>query len=119
MKTPRRRLLPAAVTALALMLVLAAPALATPVNTTAPTIAAGPNGAFTGQDVTCDDGTWTNGDSFDYRFVRDRGTGGAVTVQDFGNGPTYVLTAADVGHTIGCVVEATDFGDGSTAQASS
>src|SRR4051794_9437740 len=86
-------------------------AMAMPANQTPPKIVNG-NGdpitaATVGQTLTCSDGTWTNADGgFRYKFQRD-----AVDIAAFGLDPTYKAAQADIGHTLTCVVEATDVND--------
>jgi glucose/arabinose dehydrogenase len=77
-----------------------------PVNTAPPQIAGPP---IPSARLTCVPGTWTGANSFAYEWLRD-GADRAASV-------TYRPSAADVGHTLSCVVTATN-ADGS-AQATS
>jgi glucose/arabinose dehydrogenase len=73
-----------------------------PVNTAPPQIAGPP---IPGARLTCVPGTWTGASSFAYQWLRD----GA----DRAAGVTYRPSVADVGHTLSCVVTASN-ADGST-----
>ena len=77
-----------------------------PVNTAPPQIAGPP---IPGARLTCVPGTWTGASSFAYEWLRD----GA----DRAAGVTYRPSVADVGHTLSCVVTASN-ADGSTRAAS-
>ena len=77
-----------------------------PVNTAPPQIAGPP---IPGARLTCVPGTWTGANSFAYEWLRD----GA----DRAAGVTYRPSAADVGHTLSCVVTASN-ADGSAQAAS-
>jgi hypothetical protein len=77
-----------------------------PVNTSRPQIDGPP---IPGARLTCIPGTWTGANSFAYKWLRD----GA----DRAAGVTYRPTTADIGHTLSCVVTASN-ADGS-AQATS
>jgi hypothetical protein len=69
-----------------------------PVNTAAPTLTGTP---ALGQTLTCSTGTWANNPtSFSYVWLR---SGVAIAGQ---TGSTYVVQAADEGHTISCQVTA-------------
>jgi hypothetical protein len=75
--------------------------LAAPVNTGLPAIS---GTAQLGQTMSCSTGTWTGNPSpsFTYQWPRDgSGIGGAT-------GSTYVVQAADQGHTLSCEVTATN-----------
>ncbi len=82
--------------------------IAAPKNLTPPTITGQP---AAGQTLTCNPGTWSDAESFAYRWNRD-GTPipGATS-------PTYVVPAGDAGHVLTCTVTAT--GDGGSAAATS
>jgi len=56
-----------------------------------------------GQTATCSPGNWSGAPSFTYTFV------GGGTAQS-GPSATYALTAADLGHQISCVVQASNAG---------
>ncbi len=73
-----------------------------PVNTAPPQIAGPP---IPGARLTCVPGTWTGANSFAYQWLRD----GA----DRAAGVTYRPSAVDLGHTLSCVVTASN-ADGST-----
>lgn len=78
-----------------------------PVNTVAPAIS---GTEMEGETLTCSQGTWTGEGTITYAYQWERsGTpiGGATST-------TYVLTAADVGETLTCVVSASNAG-GTTA----
>ena len=78
---------------------VAAPA---PVNTAAPTLTGTP---APGQTLTCSAGTWANSPtSFSYTWLR---SGTPIAGQASG---TYVVQAADQGHTIACKVTASNGG---------
>ncbi|WP_354697688.1 hypothetical protein [Paraconexibacter sp. AEG42_29] len=84
--------------------VTVAAAASAPANTAAPTIT---GTATTGQTVTCQPGTWTGSPTYAYRFLR-----GTTQV---GTSSTYVITAADVGQALTCVVTATNAGGSTSA----
>lgn len=74
----------------------------TPVNAAAPTLSGNP---APGQTLTCSTGTWSgNPSSFSYAWFRD---GVAVAGQ---TASTYVVQAADQGHSISCQVTASNGG---------
>jgi hypothetical protein len=75
-----------------------APAALAPVNTAAPTLTGTP---ALGQTLTCTTGTWANAPtSFSYTWLR---SGVPIAGQA---GSTYVVQAADQGHTVSCQVTA-------------
>jgi hypothetical protein len=93
-------------------------AMATPANQTQPQVV-NDNGdpitsATVGQTLTCTDGTWTNADSFEYKFQRD-----GSDIAAFSPDPSYQAAQADVGHSVRCVVQATDINDANTATSNS
>ncbi len=93
---------------LALMLALsgiavgASPSAPTPVNTAAPTVTGTP---VPGQTLTCSTGTWTNTPTgYSYAWLRD---GAPIAGQ---TAATYVVQAADQGHSLSCKVTASNEG---------
>jgi hypothetical protein len=92
---------------------------ATPVNDSPPTLVNDDfdsiSSATVGQDVRCEAGDWDGDYDFDYQFKRD-----TTVVQAFGDGNShYTVQQADLGHSISCVVKATDEDDDSTNTAAS
>jgi hypothetical protein len=82
-----------------------------PENTAPPTIS---GNAVEGQTLTGDVGTWEGPNlSFTLQWQRSNGLGGYADIAG-ADGATYVLTAADVGHTIRLRVTATDNQDEAT-----
>src|SRR5262249_42286837 len=69
--------------------------LAAPANTVPPSI---PAGGQTGDQITCNPGTWTGSPSFPYSWTRD---GSPIAGQA---GQMYTLTDTDATHLIRCVV---------------
>jgi hypothetical protein len=59
-----------------------------------------------GHELTCEPGSWSNDPSFTYAFVDS--AGGRVLQQ--GSSSSYLLSAADVGLTVSCQLEATNAG---------
>jgi hypothetical protein len=59
-----------------------------------------------GHSLTCTPGTWSNGPTFSYSFI----DSAARQVLQEGSASTYALTAADVGRTIYCQVQASNAG---------
>jgi hypothetical protein len=103
----RRRLVIAALVAICASAVGAASAhAAPPVNLTPPTIS---GNAVEGQTLTGTNGTWEDEGNltFELQWRRSDGVGGYENIQGE-TGSTYVLTAADVGHTIRLRVTATN-----------
>src|SRR3954471_23657939 len=93
---------------------------AVPVNNTPPELRGTVlNGAITttavGSDVSCSNGDWSNGDTFEYEFLRD----GTPIGAGFGASSVYTVAQADFGTELSCAVRATDSSDASTATANS
>ena len=82
--------------------------IAAPKNLTPPKITGNPG---TGQTLTCSPGTWSDAESFAYRWNRDGTQIPGATA------PTYVVQGTDVGHALTCTVIAT--GDGGSTSATS
>jgi hypothetical protein len=81
-----------------------------PLNTTVPTVkAAAGNTWAVGQTGQCTSGGWKYALTYSYQWLRDSNPIAA--------GQTYVLTSADAGHVLSCIVAATGRG-GSTSAAS-
>jgi hypothetical protein len=97
--------------------VAAAQVVSPPTPTTPPT-SAGPPGVSgagrIGQTLTCSSGAWSGTAplSVNYRWTRDQAAIAGA------NGPKHVLVAADAGHTIRCVVSATNAAGTASAQSS-
>jgi hypothetical protein len=79
-----------------------------PVNTGAPTVSGNPRA---GQLLTCSPGTWSNGPTFGFEWLRDDAR------IEGADASTYAVTAADAGKRIACLVTASN-GDGSGEAAS-
>lgn len=71
---------------------------------TSPPVVGGALGV--GQTITCDPGSWDGAPALDYQFVRglDERTTAALT--NLGPQSSYVVSSADVGSQLGCVVKA-------------
>jgi hypothetical protein len=67
-----------------------------------------------GNALTCEPGSWTDASSFSYGFVESTG----AQMLQFGPSSTYELTAADVGRTIYCEVQASSLGGTGVARTS-
>lgn len=81
-----------------------------PVDTAAPTVT---GTAQVGSTLTCSNGTWSNspiGYSYQWHWAD---TGAVISGA---TSSTYVLGSGDVGHTIDCIVTATNSGGGVAAQ---
>ena len=59
-----------------------------------------------GETLHCEPGSWENSPAFTYTFIN---SAGSSTLQE-GPSPTYALTSADIGRTIGCQVLASNVG---------
>lgn len=93
----------------------AAPTGAVPTNTAAPAIS---GHAVQGQVVSASNGSWTGSpSSYRYQWQDCDAFGGGCSNISGATGPTYRLTAADIGHTIRVLVTATN-GLGSASAAS-
>lgn len=80
-----------------------------PANTVVPAI---PGTATPGQTLTCATGTWTGDGTLAYAYQWLRGTTQVAT------GSTYVITAADIGQSLTCIVTANSAYGGSSAASS-
>jgi hypothetical protein len=80
-------------------------AYAEPVNTVPPTVER--NGqpvttAEVGDELTCESGSWTDADEFEFRFLRD-----GIEIAPFASDPQYFVASEDAAHTLTCEVLAT------------
>jgi hypothetical protein len=84
-----------------------------PRNTSPPVV----GGAIeVGQTVTCAGGSWENGPALDYQFVRGLDERATAALTNLGPQSSYVVTSADVGSQLACVVKAHNGGGWALSQ---
>src|SRR4051812_3523610 len=104
----------------AMLAIPAGVAQAVPSNDTQPELRGASQGnsittTSVGSVVVCSDGDWTNGDTFEYEFLRN----GTPIGGGFGVSSNYTVQQADFNTALSCAVRATDSGDMTTATAPS
>lgn len=76
-----------------------------PTNSSSPTIS---GSAIVGGRLTAGPGGWTNGPTFGYQWADCNSSGADCTAIAGANGPTYIVTSSDLGHTIRVLITATN-----------